>query len=618
MCLNPIKIRVKSKRISQNNFQKIFITVPCGHCAECMQLKRDQWYLRNYWHCKEVFDKGGYVLFETLTYDDQNLPHLSDWFPELKNTDMDYSCFCYEHYRNFMKRLRINLTRGAFEPEYLEMKKLINERKRFKKGSKQYADLTYDIKCLNEIRKTFPVAENLQAFVVCEYGKEEWYRDDKGRMRKGTFRPHYHLLFYVTEKTLDSLTLSKYIYESWKHGRTDNCDLDGNVRVGYVRLKNCIGKNYSRNAEIELRKVSNYVAKYITKDNDYSKRIYNRVETITSNLFSNCIENLQENIDEFRKTGKPQSNFGMYGFYDSKTQKRLICDIIRRVDGFHLQGEGFGLYALEPENFDEELLINEGVFKMPDSMKLSKKIPAPMYYIRKLYYNYVKSPYADSGFYRLKPKGKEFYKNSLRRAYDSSVRRYVNLSLNLSKKDKIKFDELLTQSSLDDYVLYKMFLEDAMVPENRKYDLDTILQKKYEFARNPYGDYEYYNNNGVVYGPDLPFSNIEEKLVYECYIDDYYKGINDLFQVSSKESALVKVNLSNKLSALLDMDIDGFLCYSYDELFTFDMLPEFKIYKKFDSLFAPYIKAKAEESQYTFDNLEKLKKNYAKMFKNKI
>ena len=197
MCLAPIKIKIKSKRISQNHSQKLWIEVPCGHCAECMQLKRDQWYLRNYWHSKECFDKGGYVLFDTLTYDDEHLPHISDFFPEVKGTNLDYSCFCYDHYKNFMKRLRTNLCRGAFEPEYLEMKRLRNERKHYSRKSKEYADLTYEIECLDGIRKTFPVAKSLNAFCVTEYGDEGYYRDDRGRMRKATFRPHYHLLFYV-------------------------------------------------------------------------------------------------------------------------------------------------------------------------------------------------------------------------------------------------------------------------------------------------------------------------------------------------------------------------------------------------------------------------------------
>lgn len=565
MCLNPIKIRVNNIYLSNNKLHPLFIEVPCGHCAECMNLRREQWYLRNYWHCRECFDRGGFVLFDTLTYRDGELPHLSWYFPEAEGTSWDYPCFCYEHYKNFMKRLRINLTRGAFEPEYIEMKKLKEERKHYKKSSKEYKELSYEIDCLDGIRKTFPAARNLNAFCVCEYGSDDYYRDDKGKMRKASFRPHYHLLFYVNIPTLDSITLSKYIYKSWGHGRTDCCDLDGNVRVGYVHNHNCIGKHYSRNSELELRRVSSYVAKYITKDPWYSEKLNSRVQYAGERIIKEYVEY------EGEIKGMKMDCLRLV-----KNQK-AIDHLKRVVDGFHLQGNGFGAYALNPKNFDEEELIKDGTFSMPDKDKIVKHIPAPIYYIRKLYYS-VHTPNdswkINSPCYVLKKEGIRYKENAYLRSLKNMTKVYTDLYLNMTEFDKMEVDYMLEGRSIEDLVKYNLFYRDRLVPEDGKIDmnLDNVIRNLVSI--HPYKDMDIFiDKDRDIYLPKPNTYGQWNVISFDEFCKDriicqwshpwfiWFDNINEIFDIYRKKKAEEKQKVFEKKEALRkNLQVAGIKC----------------------------------------------------------
>ena len=534
MCLNPVKIRVNNMYLSNGHLQPLYINVPCGTCAECLGLKREQWYLRNYWQCKECFDKGGYVLFDTLTYCDSDLPHLSLYIPEAEGTSWDYPCFCYDHYRNFMKRLRINLSRGVFEPEYIELQKYRDELTRLKCGrkflpikrkvdkdlnfekrqelEKRIKDVQYEIECLDAIRKSWSAAKNLKSFVVCEYGDDGYYRDDNGRMRKATFRPHYHMLFYVNIPNLDAITLSKYIYKSWGHGRTDCCDLDGNVRIGYVRNHNCIGKNYHRNSDVELRRVSSYVAKYITKDAWYSEKLNQRVQYAG--------ERLIKDVEEYEGDLKGLK-CQCFHYIDNQSK---VNRLKRLVDGFHLQSLGFGLYGLDPKNFDEDELIKYGTFSMPDKDNIVKSVPAPLYYIRKLYYSTIRpNSKVNSPTYILKKEGIKWKESSLMRGYNRMCSRYRDLYLNFSEYDKMRVNFLLGDRTIDDYVKYKYFYQNRICSDNIDLNLENVIRKI--VSTKPYGkgydiyldeDRYVYVRNGKwsvahgAYGPEFDVISFDE------------------------------------------------------------------------------------------------------------
>ena len=615
--------------LSNGHLQPLFIEVPCGHCAECLGLKREQWYLRNYWHCKECFDKGGFVLFDTLTYRDSDLPHLSLYIPEAEGTSWDYPCFSYDHYKNFMKRLRINLSRGVFEDEFIKIKEFRKERSELIKKKKsinadiafllefkwhsvnhcfgdgvlkyidkyvvggdvdwyssyaylmKYSDLSkiddlrkkrselikrikdidYEIECLDAFRKTWKAAENIDAFVVSEYGDEGYYMSDNGKMRKATFRPHYHLLFYNTIPNLDAITLSKYIYKSWGHGRTDCCDLDGNVRVGYVRAHNCIGKNYQRNSEMELRRVSSYVAKYITKDAWYSEKLNQRVQYAAERLIKD-VEEYEGDLKGLKCT--------CYHYF--KNQKS-INQLKRLVDGFHLQGLGFGLYGIDPKNFDEKQLLEDGTFKMPDKDKLFKHIPAPLYYIRKLYYSVIKpNSKVNSPTYVLKPEGIKWKESSLLRGYKNMCSRYTDLLLNMSEYDKLRVNFLIGDRSIDDYCKYKYFYQNRIYDGYVELDLDKVIKKI--VSTKPYGKgYDIYlDKDRDVYVKNGKFS-LEGGVYGPCY------------------------------------DVIDFNKYCEDNMINMWSSPEFIYYDWLDDIFDEYIKIDNKKKQELFDLKEQTRRN---------
>ena len=176
MCLNPITIKNPKKRISLSGGMPFSIQVPCGECAECKELKRTEWYYRTYYEAMSCFDSNGYVLFDTLTYRDEELPHVSEFIDI--DSEWDASCFDVEDYRLFFVRLRMALQREiGWNP-----------------------------------------AHCLKYFLTSEYGTDDRY----------THRPHYHVLFFVrgdeNGRRVDPLVLSKLINKCWMKGRTDGID----------------------------------------------------------------------------------------------------------------------------------------------------------------------------------------------------------------------------------------------------------------------------------------------------------------------------------------------------------------------------------------------------------
>lgn len=640
--------------LSNGHLQPLFIEVPCGHCGECLGLKREQWYLRNYWHCKECFDKGGFVLFDTLTYRDSDLPHLSLYIPEAEGTSWDYPCFSYDHYKNFMKRLRINLSRGVFEDEFIEMQKqkviythLKNLRKQYPiklkadkaKNSvfranleKKIKDVKHEIECLDALRKTWESAENIDAFVVTEYGDDGYYMSDNGKMRKATFRPHYHLLFYNAIPNLDAITLSKYIYMSWGHGRTDCCDLDGNVRVGYVRAHNCIGKNYHRNSELELRRVSSYVAKYITKDAWYSEKLNQRVQYAAERLIKD-VEEYDSCYTDAVGELKVGDTFDYFHCFRLVDNQKKINQLKRLVDGFHLQGLGFGLYGIDPKNFDEKELIEDGTFKMPDKDRLFKHIPAPLYYVRKLYYSVVKpNSKVNSPTYVLRKEGIKWKESSLLRGYKNMCSRYTDLFLNMSEKDKLRVNFLLGDRSIDDYCKYKYFYQNRISNGSVELDLEKAIKKI--VSTKPYGkEYDIYlDKDRNVYMKNGKFS-YEDGCYSPCYdvfsFDEFVNGFSS-FKIDEKELDVDEVPVHKTRRPIPYYSIEEYPDPVFDDNAKFEKLieydfkcgdyiinmwssPEFIYFDWLDDIFDKYIKKANVEKQKLFDHKEELRRNYKKL-----
>lgn len=77
MCLNPIKMTNPAYKVSKKNPLNTrtplderlrYITVPCGHCAECRRNKKMSWQIRLQEHNKYMIQQGYKGYFVTLTF----------------------------------------------------------------------------------------------------------------------------------------------------------------------------------------------------------------------------------------------------------------------------------------------------------------------------------------------------------------------------------------------------------------------------------------------------------------------------------------------------------------------------------------------------------------------
>lgn len=376
MCLKPIKIRNPAKMYALSGGAPLYLNVPCGQCAECKENKRKEWSFRSFHQVNECISCGGYVYYVTLTYADEHLPHISDYL-EL-NGVADFSCFCVEHWRNFLKLLRIRLHR-------------------------MYNGAT------------------LKYFLSSEYGTDEQY----------THRPHYHLLLfiYLNGVEIDPYKLSLLVSACWKYGRTDGLPYKPR---SYVK-EHVYGYDLGQNNAFDFMKACSYVSKYITKDSTFQHEIDKRVSLLKKH-------------------------------YDEDTLK----PIIRNIDMFHRQSQGFGLSYIDNLSYDEYNFIkNNGACRLYKDTEVVSTIALPLYYTRKLFYKCLK--FQDKYVWQPTAQGCEYIFNKLLRNVDNQVKRlYMTLYNNDVDYDYIQ--RILGGRTLFDFVVYKTFYQGRFAPSRQVLD----------------------------------------------------------------------------------------------------------------------------------------------------
>ena len=510
MCLTPVRIKTNAKYFSLGSFKKLSFEVPCGHCAECQQMKKNEWYLRNYYEAVSTWSQDGYILFDTLTYSDDYLPtftktvsnkygnsifsnmDLSDINPssmfngELSSTSTfgdlqrvsvevsrkissemlskDFSCFNYSDVQNFLKRLRINLTRDG-----------------------------YDVK------------NCLRYFLCSEYGHENDYVDSRGKHRVGTMRPHYHILFYVTDSSLDPITLSVYVSDAWYLGRTDGYVYRGRSYV----LNNTFGPRYIKDPN-RLSGVQYYVTKYVCKDYEFEEKIDQRICTCLKRYFL-----LTPDKPDYFKVRR---------------------DLHRFMDQFHRQSLGFGAQALLDSDVLDSIL-NEFVIRIPDKRFVKKSIPVPMYYVRKLFQRCVK----DSGgtlHWIWTDAGRDWKKSRIISTVDVLATKmkdwYNNLEYILGDKfeadsRRSMVDRLLGRRSWTDYARYMLFYKDRFYNDMTYNDLPSFedMLDRSLMSDNESGDYTVYRRDDgySLYMKDKDGNEYDisfDDLDMECVIDERF------------------------------------------------------------------------------------------------
>lgn len=85
-------------------YDKVHVTVPCGHCSSCIINYQNDWFLRTMAEFKTYKAAGGFVLFPTLTYNNAHLPYF-----EYKH--FKFPCFSVADRQKWLKRLRSRFER---------------------------------------------------------------------------------------------------------------------------------------------------------------------------------------------------------------------------------------------------------------------------------------------------------------------------------------------------------------------------------------------------------------------------------------------------------------------------------------------------------------------------
>ena len=93
MCYSPLKVFNPSKNPTYRD--KMWLTIPCGKCADCKKRYKNDWYVRTFFEFLDCKSKHGTTLYFTLTYENGALPLFGNT-PVFSRSDI----------QKFLKRLR--------------------------------------------------------------------------------------------------------------------------------------------------------------------------------------------------------------------------------------------------------------------------------------------------------------------------------------------------------------------------------------------------------------------------------------------------------------------------------------------------------------------------------
>lgn len=250
MCLRPVHIsggrfvpnRIDSDGVITSSIQYGY-DVPCGHCAECQQSKRDAYLLR----CIAEFRRSQYrACFLTLTYANKHLPKYGSTSTPVFDDDGNLvapsktwyrSVWNKRHIQNFFKSLNERLI-YYIGTEILHLTRLETRNGR---------------RCItNEWKNYLRVCPRpVKYLCVCERGKADIYATSNGT-RKGTSRPHYHSIVFITHPSLSVDVVLRLAKDLWSYG------LSYNIQVGVHRNSQGLDRDFMQSIK--------YVCKYVTKD----------------------------------------------------------------------------------------------------------------------------------------------------------------------------------------------------------------------------------------------------------------------------------------------------------------------------------------------------------------
>lgn len=378
-CLTRKKIYTNAHRLYQNRNTAFEMEIPCGNCSECRKAKANEWRARTYYEYIDCIKKGGFALWDRLSYDNENLPHLQ----QLENNvpdDLDFTCFNREDIQSFMKRLRSNLEYEGYKPE-----------------------------------------DNIRYLIAAEYGQEEGqYMSDKGYLREGTLRPHYHGIFYCTDKSINPAKLSMHIKKAWGKGTTNGIE-DNPV---YFGEKGVI------KTKADAITISDYIGKYCLKNQTFDKVANYKITELIRHYRA------AETGKDYEKIEDKELKL--------KINRERIQACKRRVGTFHLQSKSYGAAAQN----DKRAMEREGLLGMPDKEKIYWYQALPMYYQRKIYYDHIRTKEGKVIWY-LNKKGLDWKIRTFEKRIEKTAKKFEELTTHAADQN---FLTLIENYNLDNKI----------------------------------------------------------------------------------------------------------------------------------------------------------------------
>ena len=227
-CLNPVPISKRNYRnIQRYSFGNLL--VGCGNCENCRKLRSLDYTIRSYydylWFTSTDYNNfKGFVMFDTLTYDDRHLP-------KKKIFGKEFVCFSSQDIRNFKSKLEKSAVNRLLDIRHLSH----NPKNRSEVRS--------------EIRKCFRVN------ITEEFGEQK-------------HRPHIHILVYNKIPEFTSSIIETLYMSSWT-------DSKGKMLGGVEDIP-------SKNKIVQgLGKII-YISGYVNKDTEfYTKELTDVLKSLT-------------------------------------------------------------------------------------------------------------------------------------------------------------------------------------------------------------------------------------------------------------------------------------------------------------------------------------------------
>lgn len=253
MCLSPITVKNPSRHAS-SIIRRMYITVPCGHCEECKQVKTLEWTHRTYNTHIDFQSRQGYTLFQTLTYDEHHVPRIYSFHG--RTLSHPFRVFCRDDIKHFRSSLRDAIRSYRVGGGYYPWRDIYNN-------------------------------DNFKVIITSEYGGV-------------THRPHYHALFFCSIPGLTPGILDSLIRRCWFKGFVDrsfykNRIVSNEGAIAYVNKYIAKDDDFVNTLNEELSQFG---------DIDYTDDVIRNIMPfhVQSQGFGKCAIDLQ-GLDNIFKTG---------------------------------------------------------------------------------------------------------------------------------------------------------------------------------------------------------------------------------------------------------------------------------------------------------------------------